>query len=213
MSADSPIRKKCSAFGVQRADGITTKRDSGGARGSSPDQKIFAAADRSCGGRAAHGRPDRVGHRAGGQDSAGIRPMRTIPRRSHGAFGKRSLRGGSWNNNNPSNARAPNRNRNSPMNRNNNVGFRCAKTVEPGFPPGRPEPCRLTSDCAGATHHSPPGSSGPALRGPNSAGSRESAPCYAEPPLRTDSGAHVAGGQGLWENVHRVISRSIKLRV
>ncbi|MCP4468086.1 MAG: SUMF1/EgtB/PvdO family nonheme iron enzyme [Halieaceae bacterium] len=35
----------------------------------------------------------------------------------------RVLRGGSWNNN-PDNARASNRNRNNPDNRNNNIGFR-----------------------------------------------------------------------------------------
>jgi sulfatase modifying factor 1 len=41
----------------------------------------------------------------------------------------RVLRGGSWNNN-PRNARASNRNRNEPENRNNNIGFRCAWDVE-----------------------------------------------------------------------------------
>lgn len=39
------------------------------------------------------------------------------------------LRGGSWNNN-PRNVRASNRNRNEPENRNNNIGFRCARDVE-----------------------------------------------------------------------------------
>jgi formylglycine-generating enzyme required for sulfatase activity len=34
------------------------------------------------------------------------------------------LRGGSWNNDNPNNLRAANRNRNNPDNRNNNNGFR-----------------------------------------------------------------------------------------
>lgn len=42
---------------------------------------------------------------------------------------KRVLRGGSWNNN-PENLRASNRNRNEPDNRNNNIGFRCARDVE-----------------------------------------------------------------------------------
>jgi retron-type reverse transcriptase len=39
----------------------------------------------------------------------------------------RVVRGGSWNNNNPNNLRASNRNRNEPDNRNNNVGFRCSR--------------------------------------------------------------------------------------
>ncbi|HDQ45369.1 MAG TPA: hypothetical protein ENN17_07740 [bacterium] len=41
----------------------------------------------------------------------------------------RVLRGGSWNNN-PENVRAANRNRNTPDNRNNNRGFRFAKSLE-----------------------------------------------------------------------------------
>jgi hypothetical protein len=36
----------------------------------------------------------------------------------------RVLRGGSWNNDNPNNLRAANRNRNNPENRNDNNGFR-----------------------------------------------------------------------------------------
>jgi hypothetical protein len=40
---------------------------------------------------------------------------------------KRVLRGGSWNNK-PNNVRCANRNNNNPTNRNNNIGFRCAKT-------------------------------------------------------------------------------------
>ena len=40
------------------------------------------------------------------------------------------LRGGGWNNN-ALNVRAPNRNRNAPANRNDNIGFRCAKTPRP----------------------------------------------------------------------------------
>lgn len=39
----------------------------------------------------------------------------------------REVRGGSWNNNR-NNVRCANRNRNTPDNRNNNVGFRCANT-------------------------------------------------------------------------------------
>ncbi|MCP5114087.1 MAG: hypothetical protein GY953_24920 [bacterium] len=39
------------------------------------------------------------------------------------------MRGGSWNNN-PRNVRASNRNRNEPENRNNNIGFQCARDVE-----------------------------------------------------------------------------------
>jgi formylglycine-generating enzyme required for sulfatase activity len=40
------------------------------------------------------------------------------------------VRGGAWNNN-PNNVRAPNRNRNNPDNRNDNLGFRLASH---GFP-------------------------------------------------------------------------------
>ena len=36
------------------------------------------------------------------------------------------VRGGSWNNN-PRNLRVSNRNNNAPTNRNNNLGFRCAR--------------------------------------------------------------------------------------
>ncbi|MFZ1804926.1 MAG: hypothetical protein E8D48_03455 [Nitrospira sp.] len=36
------------------------------------------------------------------------------------------LRGGSWNNE-PDNVRSANRNRNTPTNRNDNIGFRCAQ--------------------------------------------------------------------------------------
>lgn len=39
----------------------------------------------------------------------------------------RVLRGGSWNNK-PANCRVANRNRNTPDNRNNNIGFRLALT-------------------------------------------------------------------------------------
>jgi len=43
----------------------------------------------------------------------------------------RVLRGGAWNNN-PNNLRAANRNRNNPINRNNNVGFRCLQDAATG---------------------------------------------------------------------------------
>ncbi|MBU6303703.1 MAG: hypothetical protein KGS60_19320 [Verrucomicrobia bacterium] len=42
-------------------------------------------------------------------------------------------RGGSWNNN-ASNCRAANRNRNEPTNRNNNLGFRPACSSQPDGP-------------------------------------------------------------------------------
>src|ERR1043166_3610425 len=45
------------------------------------------------------------------------------------------LRGGEWNNN-ALNVRAPNRNRNAPANRNDNIGFRCAKTPRPAVVEG-----------------------------------------------------------------------------
>ena len=41
---------------------------------------------------------------------------------------RRVVRGGAWNNN-PANVRSANRNRNTPANRNNNVGFRVASTL------------------------------------------------------------------------------------
>ena len=43
--------------------------------------------------------------------------------------GSRVLRGGSWNNDNPDNFRAANRNNNEPTRRNNNYGFRCGLSV------------------------------------------------------------------------------------
>jgi Sulfatase-modifying factor enzyme 1 len=49
------------------------------------------------------------------------------------------LRGGSWNNN-ATNARASNRNRNEPENRNNNIGFRCAGMWALSIWKGKPEP-------------------------------------------------------------------------
>jgi len=42
----------------------------------------------------------------------------------------RVVRGGSWNNDNPKNLRASNRNRNNPTNRNNNNGFRCGRSSQ-----------------------------------------------------------------------------------
>jgi len=42
------------------------------------------------------------------------------------AGAKRVIRGGSWNNN-ARNVRAANRNQNDPDNRNDNLGFRCAR--------------------------------------------------------------------------------------
>ncbi len=47
---------------------------------------------------------------------------------SGGPTKNRSLRGASWDLYDPSNARAPNRIRFSPMFRSNDVGFRCART-------------------------------------------------------------------------------------
>ncbi len=46
-------------------------------------------------------------------------------------------RGGGWNNN-AQNLRSANRNRNTPTNRNNNLGFRVART-----PPARTAPIRV----------------------------------------------------------------------
>jgi formylglycine-generating enzyme required for sulfatase activity len=44
---------------------------------------------------------------------------------------RRVVRGGSWNNN-PDNLRSANRNRNNTDNRNNNLGFRVARTLSAG---------------------------------------------------------------------------------
>ncbi len=44
----------------------------------------------------------------------------------------RVLRGGSWNNNNPTNLLSSNRNNNTPTNRNDNNGFRCVLVVGSG---------------------------------------------------------------------------------
>jgi hypothetical protein len=44
----------------------------------------------------------------------------------------RVLRGASWINNDESNTRSSNRNNNEPMNRNNNIGFRCVLVVVGG---------------------------------------------------------------------------------
>jgi formylglycine-generating enzyme required for sulfatase activity len=44
---------------------------------------------------------------------------------------RRVLRGGSWNNN-ERNVRAANRNNNEPSNSNNNIGFRCARSISIG---------------------------------------------------------------------------------
>jgi len=46
----------------------------------------------------------------------------------------RVLRGGSWNNDNTDNFRCANRNNNDPTNRNNNNGFRLARTVHRSAP-------------------------------------------------------------------------------
>ncbi|MCB0088390.1 MAG: hypothetical protein KDE54_10790 [Caldilineaceae bacterium] len=48
------------------------------------------------------------------------------------------MRGGSWNNN-PNNLRGANRNRNSPDNRNNNVGVRLVVVASHNFRPSWPE--------------------------------------------------------------------------
>ncbi|MEO7329955.1 MAG: SUMF1/EgtB/PvdO family nonheme iron enzyme [Minicystis sp.] len=51
----------------------------------------------------------------------------------------RVLRGGSFRNTNPRNLRSANRNRNSPENRNDNIGFRCARGLSPQHAaPGHP---------------------------------------------------------------------------
>ena len=63
-------------------------------------------------------------------DEAGIEQIVTRECGLDGAGGgssARVVRGGSWNNDNPDNLRASNRNRNDPTNRNNNLGLRCGR--------------------------------------------------------------------------------------
>jgi hypothetical protein len=64
---------------------------------------------------------------------------------------RRVVRGGSWNNNNPTNFRAANRNRNQPDNRNNNLGFRCAKALDAAWTEGLP-PESLPLTGGGSVH-------------------------------------------------------------
>jgi hypothetical protein len=66
----------------------------------------------------------------------------TSSRSEEGA--RSELRGGAWNNESR-NLRAANRNRNEPENRNDNIGFRCARDVE------RVRLCRDSYARAGAT--------------------------------------------------------------
>ena len=55
------------------------------------------------------------------------------------------LRGGSWNNES-TNVRAANRNRNNPDNRNDNNGFRCARPLSNGLAAARMLPAGLLSE-------------------------------------------------------------------
>jgi len=68
----------------------------------------------------------------------------------------RVMRGGSFNNN-ATNLLASNRNNNNPTNRNNNIGFRCSKTVV--FLHARTFRIALFTDDASVAIHSPPRSS------------------------------------------------------
>ena len=64
------------------------------------------------------------------------------------------IRGGNFNND-TSNLLPPNRNNDTPTNRNNNIGFRCAKTVV--FLHARtPRVAPLSTDDASVAIHSPP---------------------------------------------------------
>ena len=83
-------------------------------------------------------------------------------RRGGPSTANRVLRGGSWNNN-PRNLRVSNRNNNTPDNRNDNNGFRCART-------GR----------AGAVRPGPAGTAGITVP----PGERSPVPPSARPPLR-----------------------------
>ena len=68
--------------------------------------------------------------RSAGEMQGGRVPRATVHARTGAsAFtGNRVIRGGSWNNNDVANLRSASRNNNTPMNRNNNLGFRCAGT-------------------------------------------------------------------------------------
>jgi hypothetical protein len=82
----------------------------------------------------------------------------------------RVLRGGSWNNDNPENFRAANRNNNHPDNRNDNNGFRCAGVGVGGFSPkagnigemhgGAPLPCQSQADTSLTAIPAPVGQTG-----------------------------------------------------
>lgn len=77
-----------------------------------------------------------------------------------GGGSNRVNRGGSWNNE-PRNVRSANRNRNTPDNRNNNLGFRLLSTGDrqhpdrhgaPGRPPTRSDPVSGTARLPGPSN-------------------------------------------------------------
>ncbi|MBI5479967.1 MAG: SUMF1/EgtB/PvdO family nonheme iron enzyme [Deltaproteobacteria bacterium] len=117
-----------------------------------------------------------------------------------GTNGARVIRGGSWNNN-PNNLRAANRNRNTPTNRNDNIGVRCAKTVDDPAKPrqgvrSRAVPVATARERRPTVHPVRPGPrvSGRAEERPALSGAGP--PGHAEPPPRP-AGARAAGGRGL----------------
>jgi len=94
-----------------------------------------------------------------------------IPKGPHVLRKRRVLRGGSWNNN-PANLRAANRNRNTPDNRNNNIGFRVSSTTY-----GQ---SRLHSVQTGV-HVVSPGAWGESSKGPRFVPAREGGGCFSRP--------------------------------
>jgi hypothetical protein len=84
------------------------------------------------------------------------------------------LRGGGWNNDDAENFSASNRNSNHPTNRNNENGFRCAKTMTPGDTRHNTLGSRqaaqsrgVDADAAGVADHGPPPTPGPRVPTPS----------------------------------------------
>jgi formylglycine-generating enzyme required for sulfatase activity/uncharacterized caspase-like protein len=105
--------------------------------------------------------------------------------------GARVARGGGWDSHDASGVRRALRNRNTPTNRNNNLGSRCAKTVDPRRQSQgvRSRTLGQHGEGAGVTTHSP-ARSARALTGRRAPGAaRRRAPRHAEPPPRRRGGA------------------------
>ncbi len=131
----SPIRQSHRArHGLSRLPGFSPPHDSEPSEPAALAAQAKLAGKVVCGGR--HG-ADELQERATAvmafARTAGVSSWRFRQRRDTTIGGERPtgsdrvIRGGSWNNNGQ-NCRAANRNRNAPANRNNNLGFRLART-------------------------------------------------------------------------------------